>query len=108
MERESTQIVSVLFNAVPSNISNLPNEEETAQALDFLDQAIYSSLRRVDISTRYSSVQTIVMLLETNIENGEIVVNRILSNFTKLYQGDKVKLEYSLAQVKSNKNRNTK
>ena len=108
VERESTQIVSVLFNAVPSNISNLPNEEETAQALDFLDQAIYSSLRRVDISTRYSSVQTIVMLLETNIENGEIVVNRILSNFTKLYQGDKVKLEYSLAQVKSNKNRNTK
>ena len=82
--------------------------KKTAQALDFLDQAIYSSLRRVDISTRYSSVQTIVMLLETNIENGEIVVNRILSNFTKLYQGDKVKLEYSLAQVKSNKNRNTK
>lgn len=103
VERESTKVVSVLFNVVPANISNLPTAEETAIALDLLDQAIYTSLRRVDISTRYSSVQTIVMLLETDIENGEMVVNRILSNFNELYQGYKIKLEYSLAEVKGKK-----
>lgn len=100
VEREKTRVVSVLFNVVPANISNLPTAEETAIALDILDQAIYTSLRRVDISTRYSSVQTIVMLLETDVENGEMVVNRIISNFEKLYQGYKIKLEYSLAEVK--------
>lgn len=104
VERDSTKVVSVLFNVVPANISNVPTAEETAVALDLLDQAIYKSLRRVDISTRYSSMQTIVMLLETNVENGEMVVNRILSNFNELYQGYKIKLEYSLAEVKGKKN----
>lgn len=105
VERESTKVVSVLFNAVQANISNPPTEDEIAEALDLLDQAIFSSLRRVDISTRYSSVQTIVMLLETDVDNGEKVVERIISNFNKLYNGDKIKLEYSLAQVKSRSNK---
>lgn len=103
VERDSTKVVSVLFNVVPANISNLPTEEEIAIALDLLDQAIYKSLRRVDVSTRYSSVQTIVMLLETDVDNGEMVVNRILANFNELYQEYKIKLEYSLAEVKGKK-----
>ena len=78
-------------------------EEEVSKALEMLDQAIYTSLRRVDISTRYSSIQTMVILLDTNIEFAEKVVQRILQCFHKLYLGDAVTVTYSLAEIKSKK-----
>lgn len=103
VERNSNEVVSVLFNVVPADGESVLDEQETATALELLDKAIYTSLRRVDISTRYSSVQTIVILLDTNPENGEMVIGRILDCFNKLYLGNKIRIEYSLAEIKGKK-----
>lgn len=40
---------------------------------DALNQAVYSSLRKVDASTKYPSCQAIVLLVDLNISNGDIV-----------------------------------
>lgn len=103
VERDNKKLISVLFNALPVNEGEKIDSEEAEVALDMLDKAIFTSLRRVDITTRYSSVQTMVVLIDTNVENGIMVVERILECFNKLYLGNKVKIEYSLAEIKSSR-----
>ena len=65
--------------------------------LELLEKAICLSLRRSDVSTRYSSKQIIVILMDTNTENGDMVAGRILDCFHKLYTGEKVKIDYGIA-----------
>lgn len=103
VERNSNRVVSVLFNVIPAEGENELDVNEASVALDMLDKAIYTSLRRVDISTRYSSVQTMVVLLDTDTENGRMVVERILDCFKHLYLGNKIDVNYSLAEIKNSK-----
>ena len=74
-----------------------PDEAEIA--LEMMEQAIYTSLRRVDVSTRYSSKQIIVILMDANKENGALVAQRIIDCFNKLYTGKKISFEYGIAQM---------
>lgn len=98
VERSGRDVQTVLFTLMtPGNDIVDPNETETA--LEMMEQAIYTSLRRVDISTRYSSKQLIVILMDANAENGTMVAQRILDCFNKLYTGKKVTFEYGIAQM---------
>ena len=64
-----------------------------------LDKAIFTSLRRIDVSTRYSSRQIIVLLLDANEENGDIVAQRIISCFKKLYIGGNIDIDYDITKM---------
>jgi len=104
VERNHSEVVSVLFTLTSTN--EIPvGAEAAAAALEKLDEAIYSSLRRVDISTRYSSLQTMVILLDATPESSEIVIKRILNNYSLIHHDDSLKVEYSLAEIKSHNNR---
>ena len=70
---------------------------ETELALELLEKAIYQSLRRSDVSTRYSSKQLIVIMMDANKENGDMVANRILKCFYELYTDGKVQVDYGIA-----------
>lgn len=103
VERTSCDVSTVLFTA-NSVTDDEPDAAEIELALELLEKSIYTSLRRVDVSTRYSSRQVVVMLIDTHSENAGMVAGRILETFDKLYSGDKVKIEYGIAQMdKSNK-----
>lgn len=67
--------------------------------LEMLEKAIYTSLRRSDVSTRYSSKQVIVILMDANKENGDLVAKRILDCFNKLYTGNRVNIDYGIAYM---------
>ena len=69
--------------------------------MELLEKAIYTSLRRSDVSTRYSSKQMIVILMDANGENGDLVAGRILECFYQLYTNGKVKIEYGIARMDS-------
>lgn len=98
VERSGRDVQTVLFTVTsPENTIVDPNESEVA--LEMMEQAIYTSLRRVDISTRYSSKQIIVVLMDANKENGELVAQRIINCFNRLYTGKKVFFEYGIAQM---------
>ena len=53
----------------------------------------------MDVSTRYSSKQIIVILMDANEDNGSIVARRIVECFSKLYTGKKVRFDYGIAQM---------
>lgn len=98
VERSGREVQIVLFTVTtPENTIVDPCETEVA--LEMMEQAIYTSLRRVDISTRYSSKQIIVILMDANRENGELVAHRIIDCFGRLYTGRKIFFEYGIARM---------
>ena len=101
VERNSHDVSTVLFTAVPAT-GEEPDVTEVETALELLEKAIYTSLRRVDVSTKYSSKQLVVILMDANAENGELVAQRIVSVFDKLYTGGKIRMEYGIAQMDKN------
>ncbi|MBQ9142564.1 MAG: diguanylate cyclase [Lachnospiraceae bacterium] len=101
-ERSEKEAQIILFTAV-SKEAKEPDVVDVEQALEALERAIYSSLRRADVSTRYSSRQIIVVLMNSNTEDGDTVVKRILHNFDMMYDEKKVAIEYGLMKVDSPK-----
>ena len=97
--RDKHDVSTLLFTAV-SSTGGEPEISEVEAALEILERAIYNSLRRVDVSTRYSSKQLVVILMNANAENSELVAKRIIEVFNKLYTSGKIRLEYGIAQMK--------
>ena len=98
VERNNHDVSTVLFTAA-SATGEEPDVAEVETALELLEKAIYTSLRRVDVSTKYSSKQLVVILMDANAENGELVAQRIISVFNKLYTGGKIVMEYGIAEM---------
>ena len=98
VERSGRDVQTLLFTAV-SPSDSIIDTEEAEIALEMMEQAIYTSLRRVDVSTRYSGKQIIVILMDANRENGCLVAERIIKCFHKLYMGRNVDFEYGIAQM---------
>jgi len=99
VERNNHDVATILFTATAAVPGEEPDVPETELALQLLEQAIFSSLRRVDVSTRYSSKQIVVILMDASTENGEPVAKRIIETFNKLYTGGKVAMEYGIAKL---------
>lgn len=98
VERNGKEVQTVLFTVNSTNGTE-PSLEDVDVALEMLELAIYNSLRRVDVSARYSSKQLMVILMDANTENGDLVANRILENFRKLYTNQNIQVEYGIAQM---------
>ena len=98
VERSNRDVQTVLFT-VTENGTVEPDVTETETALELLEKAIYTSLRRSDVSTRYSSKQLIVILMDANEENGDMVAGRIIECFNKLYTGEKIHIKYGIARM---------
>ena len=98
VERSNRDVQTVLFTVTETGTSG-PDATETEYALEVLEKAIYTSLRRSDVSTRYSSKQLIVILMDANSESGDMVAERILENFQKLYNSHKVRIDYGIARM---------
>lgn len=100
--RSNSQVQTLLFTITEDGVREL-DVDETELALETLEKAIYISLRRSDVSTRYSSKQIMLILMDTNEENGDMVAARILKCFNELYTGRKVDIDYAIAGMDSNR-----
>ncbi len=96
-------VQTVLFTAFSPSGTD-PAEIEAA--LEILEQSIYTLLRRVDVCTRYSSRQLMVILPDSGGESGDNTAKSIISCFDRLYTGKKVRFEYGIAKIEGMKNSN--
>ena len=98
MERKSRDVVYILFtlSQVQDQITPV---EELSEYMDNLEGAIKESLRIGDVSTRYSSTQMVVILMDTNLENAKMVANRIFSDFLKKTSSKDIELHYDLQKL---------
>ena len=100
IERSHRDVQTLLFTVSESSSTEL-DAAEVEYALELLEKAIYTSLRRSDVSTRYSSKQLIVILMDAGSENGDMVAERIIDHFKALYSGEKVRIDYGIARIAS-------
>ncbi len=103
VERSNRDVHTILFTLHSDGVNVEPNEIEVA--VEMLERAVFTSLRRVDISTRYSSRQLIVILLDANQEGTALAADRILSCFHKLYTGS-LKFDYDVVKMEGLENLN--
>ncbi len=98
VERSRRDVQTLLFTLSDIESAKL-DASEMEFAMESLERSIYTSLRRSDISTRYSSRQIIVILMDANSVNSDMVAERIIGNFTRTYSGKRVFIDYGIARL---------
>lgn len=98
VERSGKQVQTILFT-IKDEEGNITETTATEAALELMEKAIYNSLRRADVTTRYSGKQLIVLLLDSNLDNGIKVAQRILDSYHELNPNHKVDFEFGIAQL---------
>ncbi len=96
VERHGEDVNTILFTLQNENAD--PTEIE--QAVELLDRAIFTSLRKADVSARYSSRQVIVMLYDSKENGGKICADRILECYKNMYKGD-LSFGYDVVKMES-------
>lgn len=96
VDRHSEDVNTILFTLRNENA----DPAEIEQAVEILDRAIFTSLRRADVSARYSSRQVIVMLYDSKENGGQICAERILSCYKDMYKGDLI-FDYDVVKMES-------
>ena len=99
VERGYIEARTMLLTLMPDQ-GYLPDNNELQKAIEILDQAIYTTLRRGDVATRYSARQVIVILPETSEEDSKTVVGRIATEYEKQQRGGNILLYYETAELK--------
>ena len=95
-ERSNQETQLLLFTLFSSDGSEIELERMEI-AMQCVEQAICKSLRGVDVGTRYSSSQFLVVLMGTERENVRVVTERIIQNYFKLYGGKDITLTFDIA-----------
>lgn len=95
-ERSHQETQILLFTLFSSDGSDIALERMEV-AMQCMEQAICKSLRGVDVGTRYSSSQFLVVLMGTEKENVRVVTDRIIQNYFKLYGNKDITLTFDIA-----------
>lgn len=95
VKRSNRQVQTVLFTAHTDS----KDAALVETALEALEEAVFTSLRNADVSTRYSSKQIIVILMDTTTENAQLVAERILGIYNDMQGNQGVKFTFDCAQL---------
>ena len=99
VKRNHQQVQTLLFTlSRDENETPGLNVQEPMQTLEL---AVASSVRMVDIGTRYSNIQYIVILLDADIESGRKVADRVVKKFYQMYGGRGITVSYDIQTMHS-------
>ena len=76
--------------------------EDIEQALHCMEMAIRGNIRNVDVCTRYSSMQYLVILLEAGTDKIPFIMERIFTRYYKLYSENDFIPRYEFRQMLDN------
>lgn len=98
-KRNDQKVQLLLFTLV-----SVDDEERDAVFIEdtvaLLGDTINRSLRRVDICVRFSTTQFLVALIDTEKQYIEIVTDRIMQEFYKIYKGREYIVTYDIADIR--------
>ena len=80
--RHTCHLVLITMDVVSDNTMFI---EKIEQALGCMETAICENIRNVDVCTRYSSMQYLLILMEAGEGNIPMVMERIFTQYYKLY-----------------------
>ena len=97
-QRNNQAVQLILFTLFSADGGDI-RLDQMEQAMQCMEQAIIKSLRGVDVGTRYSSSQFLVVLVGTERDDIRIVTDRIVQNYFKLYGNRDITLAYDIANL---------
>lgn len=79
--------------------------DDVEDIMDALEESISVSLRVVDTGTKYSNSQYIVLLIDSDIENGKMVAKRVIDHFYQNNRFDRqeVSIRYDIRTIEPTK-----
>lgn len=73
--------------------------DEIEYAMSCMEKTIQASLRTVDVCTRFSSEQFLVILMDADDAAVSSITRRIFANFVKTYDGKEMMFDYEIAEL---------
>lgn len=98
-QRNNQEMQLILFTLFSSDGRDI-RLDQMEIAMQCMEQAIMKSLRGVDVGTRYSSFQFLVVLMGTEKNNIRIATERIIQNYFKLYGNRDITISYDIANLR--------
>lgn len=98
LSRNKKDAQIILFS-LTENIQGTMDISDLNNAMNVLERCIVGSLRKGDVTARYSSSQQVVIMIDSNKENGHMIAERIIANYSRMYDNYNVELVYNIEQV---------
>lgn len=102
-QRNAQTIQLILFTVKPDDEKHF-SINDRINVMQYVEDAIIETVRKVDITTRYSSTQQLVMFMNLNEESIKGVIDRIMTEFYRMYDKNNVVLTYDIANLDFDKN----
>ena len=97
-ERYNYDVQLVMITLEPANQEALYIEERE-QVMTCMEKTIQASLRSVDVSTRFSGEQFVVILMNAPDEYVEMITDRIEDNFHKIYDKKLINVHFDVENL---------
>ncbi len=98
ISRTNSESQIILFS-LTENVHGTMDLSDLNEAMNVLERCIVGSLRKGDVTAPYSSSQQVVILPDCNEENGLIIAERIIKNYSRMYDNYNVELLYNIEPV---------
>lgn len=95
VNRNENQVQIILFTLRPTK-SRVIDSELLFQAMNCLNDSVVSSLRKVDVGTKYSASQYIVILTDSSRVDGEKVAKRVVEHFNSTIDARLLSIDYDM------------
>jgi len=96
--RTGAKVQFLLFTLKDLSLTE-PDEKNLREAMALLGKAIKVSLRKNDVSSRYTDNQYLVILMDLAEENRIMVLERILSAWAKVNKNKNMLLKYNIEEL---------
>ncbi len=100
VDRYQHSLSLIMITLEPSSADAEISLEHHEEAMNAMEQAITGSLRTVDVNTRFSSRQFLVILLNAELSSIEMIVTRIFNQFYRSYTYNDITASYDVADIK--------
>lgn len=90
---------NVVLVTLDSKSNKTIDIDSIEQSMHYMEMAIKNTIRTVDVCTRYSSVQFLIVLVEVGEENVDTVMNRIFTTYYKMNDGSELIPKYEASTV---------
>ena len=97
-------LVMVTMETLPDSA---PHIESIAEALECMEHVICKKIRSVDVCTRYSSMQYLIILFETEESKIKDIMERIFTQYRKEYKGTSLLPKYEYISMMKEEKKET-
>lgn len=89
----------IILFSLTENIHGTMDISDLNDAMNVLERCIIGSLRKGDVTSRYSSSQQVVIMIDSSPENGHMIAERIITNYSRMYDNYNVELVYNIEEI---------